>query len=255
MIKITKEDLIFREDAQRAIRKGDTILETVSSAFSEGVEIIHLKDATDIICFGETGISTKDLENIMISACQQGGIVKWKWIDNALHFTTALEEEYQIIYWKNCMYLQKNGFSMIFHYIELGNAHFQTNGPLALHFSRFVKPHILQGSFCASLVLETKEEYRRRTGKEWKSKEGSKEGFTPLIKLKFPTRIHNILLRADIQYLEDFQGWTIGELLKVRFIGKPTCEEILNRLQEFGITLEDDIGWGTSNERKKGNNN
>ncbi len=58
--------------------------------------------------------------------------------------------------------------------------------------------------------------------------------------INFSVRTYNCLQRAGINNLNDLKNYTIDKLLKVRNLGRKGCEEVLEKLAEYGITLDEE---------------
>ena len=57
----------------------------------------------------------------------------------------------------------------------------------------------------------------------------------------FSISTYNCLKRAGVLTLRDIAFMTKGELLKVRNLGKTNLLEIANKLNEYSMTLKDEI--------------
>jgi len=59
--------------------------------------------------------------------------------------------------------------------------------------------------------------------------------------LDFSIQTYNCLKRAGINTLEDLSNLTEEELRKINSLGKRRCDEIVQKLEYYGVTLKDDI--------------
>lgn len=60
-----------------------------------------------------------------------------------------------------------------------------------------------------------------------------------LEELNLSARTYNLLHRAGIIYLSDFDKWTMSELKKIRNLGPKSITELFQKLQDFGIEIDD----------------
>ena len=78
---------------------------------------------------------------------------------------------------------------------------------------------------------------KARTRKKNKKKEEKKERLD-VLDLGLSIRSYNCLKRAGINYLDDLANMTEEQLRKVRNLGKMSFEEIVAKMQEFGISFK-----------------
>ena len=57
--------------------------------------------------------------------------------------------------------------------------------------------------------------------------------------LDLSVRSYNCLKRAKFETLEDLSNLTLRELEAIKNLGKKSVEEIINKLEEYDITLEE----------------
>ena len=56
--------------------------------------------------------------------------------------------------------------------------------------------------------------------------------------MDFSVRSYNCLKRANIHTVEDLIRKTEDEMLKVRNLGKKSLDEVMQKLEQFGLSLE-----------------
>ena len=61
----------------------------------------------------------------------------------------------------------------------------------------------------------------------------------PIENLYLNVRTFNCLYRANIIVLKDFKNLTKSDLYKIKNMGKQSVDEIVNKLEKFGIYLPD----------------